>query len=517
MTAASTRRSARPTSRRRRPRCSTRAHRRHQRRHRARLRTIVRHPGAAEFTVQLTDEIPRLRDPRRAADRFARLVAAADLSAFSFIDRSTLRAGSVFAPLLPRLVMPLVERRLRAESSDVVLPADDAGLSRFLAKRRRAGMRPNVNVLGEAIVGNDEASARLDAVLGRLRRPDVDYVSVKISAICAGISTLAFEHTVDRIADRLRVIYGAAAACNPLVFVNLDMEEYRDLDLTVAAFRRVLGESPFLSLDAGIVLQAYLPDAYAVAGDLGEWAVDRRRRGGGRIKVRLVKGANLAMETVEAELRGWEPAPFGSKGDVDANYKAILDLLGDPSFDDAVDIGVGSHNLFDVAWALAIRDKMIAAGRRDRLGIEMLAGMAPSPVRGRTRRRRRARPLRTDRATRRLPIRTGVPGPPTRREHRAGELPVAAVRSRGRPDAVRPSSGSVPSRGRATPPARPSSASAAGSPHPAEASGRGPASSTPPTPIGPVRRTAPGSPTPWRRRLRHLLWPKSPPTTSTVR
>jgi RHH-type transcriptional regulator, proline utilization regulon repressor / proline dehydrogenase / delta 1-pyrroline-5-carboxylate dehydrogenase len=328
--------------------------------------------------VQLTDEIPRLRDPRRAADRFARLVASADLSAFSFIDRWTLRVGAVLAPRLPRLVMPLVERRLRAESSDVVLPADDAGLSRYLAKRRRAGMRPNVNVLGEAIVGDDEAGARLDVVLGRLRRPDVDYVSVKISAICAGISTLAFEHTVDRISDRLRLLYRAAGGCDPPVFVNLDMEEYRDLELTVAAFRQVLDESPFMPLDAGIVLQAYLPDAYAVARDLGEWAVNRRRRGGGRIKVRLVKGANLAMEEVEAELRGWEPAPFGSKTDVDANYKAVLDVLSDPSFDDAVDIGVGSHNLFDVAWALGIRNEMTAAGRRDRLGIEMLEGMAPS-------------------------------------------------------------------------------------------------------------------------------------------
>ena len=187
------------------------------------------------------------------------------------------------------------------------------------------------------------------------------------------------------------------------MFVNLDMEEYRDLELTVAAFQQVLDEAPFERLDAGIVLQAYLPDVHAVAGDLGEWAVRRRQRGGGRTKVRLVKGANLAMETVEAELRGWEPAPFGSKGDVDANYKAVLDVLADPSFDDAVDIGVGSHNLFDVAWALGVRDgddRRRTAGpprHRDARGHGALS------VRGRARRRRRPRPLRTHRATRRLP------------------------------------------------------------------------------------------------------------------
>ncbi|MET0908937.1 MAG: proline dehydrogenase family protein, partial [Ilumatobacteraceae bacterium] len=351
---------------------------RRRRRRRNRLRTIVHDPGAAEFTVHLTDEIPRVADPRRAASRFARLVSHADLSAFSTTDRLSLRIGALVAPVVPRLVMPLVGRRLRAESADVVLPADDPGLGRHLAERRRAGIRPNLNVLGESIVGDHEAQKRLDAVLQRMHRPDVDYVSVKVSAVCAGLSALAFEYTTDRIVEPLREIYAAAAACDPAVFVNLDMEEYRDLDLTVAAFRRALDEPEFEHLDAGIVLQAYLPDVYDVARELGAWAVRRRARGGGRTKVRLVKGANLAMETVEAEMRGWATAPFDTKGEVDANYKAVLDVLVDEALDDALDVGVGSHNLFDVAWALGIRSSMLLAGRRDRIGIEMLEGMAPA-------------------------------------------------------------------------------------------------------------------------------------------
>ena len=39
------------------------------------------------------------------------------------------------------------------------------------------------------------------------------------------------------------------------------MEEYRDLDLTIDLFTRLLDEEEFLGLEAGIVLQAYLPDA----------------------------------------------------------------------------------------------------------------------------------------------------------------------------------------------------------------------------------------------------------------
>ena len=50
-----------------------------------------------------------------------------------------------------------------------------------------------------------------------------------------------------------------SAASSPPKFVYLDMEEYRDLELTIAAFTTVLVEPEFDRLDAGVVLQAYLP------------------------------------------------------------------------------------------------------------------------------------------------------------------------------------------------------------------------------------------------------------------
>jgi RHH-type proline utilization regulon transcriptional repressor/proline dehydrogenase/delta 1-pyrroline-5-carboxylate dehydrogenase len=351
---------------------------RRERLRRRRLHVLVNDPAASEFTVQLTDEVTRIADSARAARRFAELVGEADLAAFSTTDRWLLAAGARLARFAPRLVMPLVIRRLRSESEGVILSAEDPDFARHIAGRRSQGIHCNVNVLGEAIVGDREARRRLDMVLARLRRPDVDYVSVKISAACADINPFAFDDTVERVAERLRELYGLAASFEPSKFVNLDMEEYRDLGLTVAAFQRVLDEPAFERLDAGIVLQAYLPDARGAARDVADWAVRRHRRAGGHTKIRIVKGANLAMETVEAELRGWVPAPYPTKADVDANYKAVLDVLCEPEFDTAVGIGVASHNLFDVAWALVLSGEMVEVGRPDRIEIEMLEGMSPS-------------------------------------------------------------------------------------------------------------------------------------------
>ncbi|MCU1483551.1 MAG: aldehyde dehydrogenase [Actinomycetia bacterium] len=340
------------------------------RRRRARLARLLADPGGRSFTLALTDGVVRIVDRRRAARRFADLVADRGVPAYlGPLDRLSLAVGARVAPAAPSLVLPLVEARLRRESAGVILPAEDRPLGRHLARRRAAGFRLNVNVLGEAILGDDEAARRLTAVEEVLRRPDVDYVSVKISALCAQLDVLAFDDEVARIAEPLRVLYRAAGE----KFVNLDMEEHRDLHLTAEVFRRVLDEPAFADRDAGIVLQAYLPDSVDVLADLCRWAADRHARSGGRIKVRVVKGANLAMERVEAELHGWPQAPYETKAEVDANYKRLVELALDDRWAGAVRVGVASHNLLDVAWALSLGD--------DRVELEMLEGMAEGEAR----------------------------------------------------------------------------------------------------------------------------------------
>jgi RHH-type proline utilization regulon transcriptional repressor/proline dehydrogenase/delta 1-pyrroline-5-carboxylate dehydrogenase len=332
-------------------------------------------PSGRHFVLALTDQVVRMRDPRRAAARFRDLVGRRGPSFAGPIDRALLLAGAVASHVAPGLVVDLVVRRLRAETGGVVLPAEDPALARHLAQRRAEAFASNVNVLGEAILGDGEARRRFELVRAALRRPDVDRLSVKVSSLCSQLGPIDFSGNLARVSDRLATLYNEAAEHG--VFVTLDMEEHRDLELTVAAFRSVLEHAP--GLDAGIALQAYLPDSHAVAESLCEWALERHGRGGGTIKVRLVKGANLAMERVEAELRGWEQAPYATKAEVDASYKRLLDTLLDDRWAPAVRVGVASHNLFDLAWALTLD-----AG--DRIDLEMLEGMAQPQARAVSRR-----------------------------------------------------------------------------------------------------------------------------------
>lgn len=354
---------------------------RSERRRQARLARIVADPQARELVQQLTDEVLRLERPRRAAERFARLVTEHGVPrSLGPLDRRLLAVGARLATRLPAVVMPLATRRIIAETRGLVIPAEDPALAGHVTARRAAGVDLNLNLLGEAILSDDEAAERVRRLVEVIRRPDVNYLSVKISAICALLDVYAYDHSLGRIRQALETVFDAAAAASPTVFVNLDMEEYADLHLTVDAFTSVLDLPRFAGFQAGIVLQAYLPDSHDVFDHLAGWARRRADGGGAPIKIRIVKGANLAMERVDAEQHGWVQAPYATKAEVDASYKRLLGSVLVSVADGSVRVGVASHNLFDIAWALGLRDEL-PADRRGAVEVEMLEGMVPAQAR----------------------------------------------------------------------------------------------------------------------------------------
>lgn len=340
-----------------------------------RVARMMEDPAGKALTFALCDRVFRPRSATGSAHQFTGIVS--DLGVPRYlgpVDRALFGAGALAAHVVPWVVMPQVERRLRGETAAVILPGETDALRGHIERRRTEGVRLNLNRLGEAILGDEEAAKRLAANLALLQDPRVDYISVKVSAVCSQVSSLGFERSLTDIRERLRTLYRAAAAHTPPKFINLDMEEYRDLELTAEAFMRTLEEPEFLRLPAGIVLQAYLPDSHLVQQTIDAWAAKRVAAGGAPIKVRLVKGANLAMERVEAELHDWAQAPYATKADVDANFKRMLLWGCDPERTKRVRMGIGSHNLFDVALTLLLRE---ARGVADRVEIEMLEGMAP--------------------------------------------------------------------------------------------------------------------------------------------
>lgn len=339
------------------------------------LAALVSDPAGLDVAVRFIDRVVRPEDNAVAARELARLSTGA-AGFLSGPDRMLLRAGALLGRAAPDLVVPLARRRLRQLIGHLLVDATDPALARHLAQAHEAGARLNLNLLGEAVLGEEEAAQRTRRTIELLHRPDVDYVSVKVSSLVSQLVPWNLPGSRERVLARLRPVYRAARQrAGGRAFVNLDMEEYRDLDLTIAVLDSILAEDEFADLEVGVVLQAYLPDSVDALEDVIHMAEKRRRDGGAGIKVRLVKGANLAMEKVEAELRGWPQAPYQTKAEVDANYIRLIDRALDKELAGALRLGVASHNLFDVSLAHLLATRRDVAAMLD---IEMLQGMAPA-------------------------------------------------------------------------------------------------------------------------------------------
>ncbi|HBV64507.1 MAG TPA: proline dehydrogenase, partial [Rhodopirellula sp.] len=353
-----------------------------ERKQQTELDRMIQNPTDKVTLTALTDQAFRSEAAARSADQLVHILDVQGIPRFfSPMERTLLMGFQSFGSYVPGVTIPMVKDKMRRETANVIIPAERDVLCEHLRARRDEGVRMNVNFLGEAILGEEEANRRLKQYLQAFQLPEVEVMSVKISTIYSQISPIARQASIDPLCDRMELLYRAAAKGTferkdgSIVpkFVYMDMEEYRDLSLTAEVFMKTLDRPGLDSIAAGIVLQAYIPDSHAWQRKLTEWAKRRVNQGGAPITIRIVKGANMEMERVEASLQGWAQAPFQSKLDTDANYKRMVNFALQPENLAAVRPGIASHNLFDISYALVLATEADALGK---LQFEMLEGMA---------------------------------------------------------------------------------------------------------------------------------------------
>jgi RHH-type proline utilization regulon transcriptional repressor/proline dehydrogenase/delta 1-pyrroline-5-carboxylate dehydrogenase len=183
-----------------------------EKRQQAELDRMLQNPRDKATLTQMTDQAFRSNAPHRAADQLVHILDVQGVPRFfSPIDRTLLKGFQSFGDYAPGVAVPLVKAHMRKETANVILPAEREMLTHHLRERREEGVRMNVNYLGEAILGEEEANSRLQAYLQALQLPEIEVVSIKISTLYSQISALAREHAVATLCERLELLYRTAA------------------------------------------------------------------------------------------------------------------------------------------------------------------------------------------------------------------------------------------------------------------------------------------------------------------
>lgn len=341
----------------------------------AKMQKLLNNPKNKVMLIELLDRSFRCKDRGASFELIEHILGKFGIADFfSPFEKFLLLVFLNLGKFAPKFSVPFFISHLREDTKAMVLDADEGFLAPHIARRREQNITLNVNLIGEEVLGEAESQCRMQKYEQALKSSHITYISIKITTIFSQINIIDFEHSKEEVVKRLNSLYALAAAEEKRQgvskFINLDMEEFRDLELTVAAFMQSVAQ---FDISAGIVLQAYIPDSYVYLEKLLAFSKERVAKGMRPIKIRFVKGANMESEETIASQRGWALPTFSRKIDTDSNYNKMLDLVLENENFKSIHIGIASHNIFEIAYAYT---RISEAGAQESFTFEMLEGMS---------------------------------------------------------------------------------------------------------------------------------------------
>ncbi|MFL6529996.1 MAG: proline dehydrogenase family protein, partial [Chthoniobacterales bacterium] len=290
------------------------------------------------FKVQMfrfVDVLATIHRPTDIVQHFDEYLSGLQ-NGFAPMLKPAIRLSHIF----PFIAGPFMRWNVSGMARQFIAGRNSQDVMKTLRKKRKQRIGFTVDLLGEAVVSEEEANEYgtrclqlLEGLAAETRGwtdplgqnaelfPVVN-VSVKISALYSQMNPADPEDAIAHLAPKLRPILRHAKELG--AFVNFDMESYAHKNATLELFKRLFTEDEFRNWPhAGIVIQAYLRDAEEDLRDLIAWG----RQRGTRFTVRLVKGAYWDYERIKSAQNGWPVPVWQQKPESDANYEVCTRVL----------------------------------------------------------------------------------------------------------------------------------------------------------------------------------------------
>ena len=335
------------------------------------------------FKVQMfrfVDVLASIHRPRDIVQHFDEYLSPVR-NGLAPVLKPAIRVSHIF----PWIAGPFMRWNVSGMARQFIAGRNPNDVMKTLRKKRRQRIGFTVDLLGEAVVSEEEANeygARCLELLEHLARQTrgwtdplgknaelfpVVNVSVKISALYSQMNPADPADAVAHLMPKLRPILRRAKELG--AFINFDMESYAHKNATLELFKTLFTEAEFANWPhGGIVVQAYLRDAERDLRDLISWA----RARGTRFTVRLVKGAYWDYERIKSQQNGWRIPVWLEKPESDANFEKLTRILLES--ESIVTSAFGSHNVRSIAHAQALADEL--GIDKSRFEFQLLYGMA---------------------------------------------------------------------------------------------------------------------------------------------
>ncbi|MDR2854150.1 MAG: proline dehydrogenase family protein, partial [Prevotellaceae bacterium] len=172
---------------------------------------MVQNDNDKMLLSKMLDESSQIRDSRKLSKRMKILLDRYGVPEFfGKSDALLLKLFSLIGYQFDFIAVPIFKKRLRKETSNVIIDEKASVLSRHLSGRKAQKIGQNVNLLGEVVLGDGEAEHRYKHYIEALSYPNINYISVKLSCIYAKINPLNYAQNKQDLCEKMTVIYRTA-------------------------------------------------------------------------------------------------------------------------------------------------------------------------------------------------------------------------------------------------------------------------------------------------------------------
>ena len=132
-----------------------------ERREQHKYAVMVQRPEDKKFLVKMLDESSQIRDRKKLAKRIKNLIDEYGVPEFlNKRDAFLFKMYQAFGHHFDFIAIPIIKKRLRMDTSKVIINEERPKLTKHLATRFQQKIGQNVNLLGEVVLGNKEADHR---------------------------------------------------------------------------------------------------------------------------------------------------------------------------------------------------------------------------------------------------------------------------------------------------------------------------------------------------------------------
>lgn len=317
------------------------------------LSRLVADEKNRDFLAKLCSRVLHTPDSQQQADNLRSLLHefGGVPTFFSAMGRLRFKAATMAARSLQGTAMGEVRRIFHATFGELCLMGSKEKVERRIREAGKEGLDLALQPLTPTVFGRKGAAAYANKLSGILGLKDAS-IAVQPWRLCPAISPFAPETSAKALEEALLPLLRDARSNRPAPAAIVIESGTSDI-LPIIAEGVKLALSRKENHQAKVILElpACLRSAPAALRDLTEWATARASRGGGPLRVMLVKGSHLSEERDRAFAYGPAHAAAMAKAETETRYKQLLHTAI-AAKSTAIQPVIGTHNIFDIAYAL---------------------------------------------------------------------------------------------------------------------------------------------------------------------